>query len=147
MYVDAHLVLSSEQDLSQTVATYNSTNVIDFGDGSTTDAEGVLALGGGHPIYVKIVVVEAFAGSGASVQFQLETDYAVAFGGTPVVLAQTAAIGVASLTAGTEITLSFLPEHVERYVRVNYVISGATTTAGTCDAFLVIDRQDGADVN
>lgn len=148
MYLDAHLVLSSEQDISQTAGTYNSTNVIDFGDGSTTDADGVLALGGGHPIYVKIVIVEAVTSAGAAtVQFQLETDYAEAFDGSSVVLAETEAIGKATLVAGYECTLSMVPEQVERYLRVNYIIGTATTTAGTVDAFLVLDRQDGDNVN
>lgn len=149
MIIDSHLMLSSEQDLSQTVATYNSTNVIDFGgSGTTADADGVLEFGGGNPIGVVIQVIEAFtSGGAATVQFQIQTDYAEAFGGSAVVLAETEAIGYATLTAGYEVTLSFLPEQCERYLRVNYIIAGATTTAGTCDAFLLLDRQNGDNVN
>ena len=145
MYLDAHQVFSSEQTLTPIAAsTVASTNVIDFGDGSTTDADGSLELGGGEPVRLVIRIVDAVTTGGTTyVQFQLLTDYAVAFGGSAVSIAETYAIGTAVLVAGYEITLSFLPDQVERYLRVNYIISGNDTTAGSVDAFLVIDRQAG----
>ncbi len=154
MYLDGHLVFSSEQTLTPIAAgSEPSDNIIDFGglaaaDGGVADGTGVLPLGGGEPIKVVIRLIDAVTTGGTTyVQFQLETDDAIALGTNNVVISQTAAIGTATLIAGYEVTLSFVPDQCKRYLRVNYVISGNDTTAGSVDAFLVVDAQAGETVN
>ncbi len=82
----------------------------------------------------------AIAGAGASVQFVLQTATDAAFT-TPREFPLTAAIGVASLTANTMQYRGRLPIGLLRYLRVVYRVSGAATTAGTVNAYMVKDEQ------
>lgn len=125
MIFDKQNQFSWQQDLSQTAATYPSTNVIDLG----VDRD----IGKGEPIPILIKVIEAFVGSGATVQVLLETDDNAAHASAET-LWDSGAIGVATLVAGYEFLLNFIPRTNQRYLRLTYTIATATTTAGTISA-------------
>jgi hypothetical protein len=135
MYVDKQLLLSANQDLSQTAGTYVSENLIDLGVAAKRD------LGAGKPVAVVICVDEAFASAGAAtVVFSLLTNNEEDLTTTPTTLYSTPAIAYTELTLGKVIALPF-PQgrSTQRYVGVSYTIAGATTTAGTCSAFIAFD--------
>jgi len=136
MILDAHALFSDDQDLSQTVATYNSTNVLDFA------AAGIDA---GAPLRIVIQVTEAFtSGGAATLQVQVAGDAASAAFGAEVILAQTPALALATIAVlGYQIALNVVPSTALRWMRLNYVIGGATTTAGTVTAGIILDNQDG----
>jgi hypothetical protein len=50
-------------------------------------------------------------------------------------------LAVANVVAGTEMLGVPLPTNLQRYIRVAYVIGTAALTAGTFNAFLLVDRQ------
>lgn len=128
MYLDSQAEFSSKQDLSQAAGTYVSTNVIDAG---ADDADAGL----GQPnLFVHFSVPEAFVGVGATVDIQVFTDNAEAFGTESQVVA-TGPLSIAQLNGG--IAPLKLPIGLKRYTRLKYVIAGATTTAGQITAGLV----------
>jgi len=136
MYVDKQLLLSDSQDLSQTAATYSSTNIIDL---TAVGRE----IGQGKPVGVVVVVDEAFASSGAAtVVFSLVANDDEDLTTSATVLYATPAIGYASLTLGKVIVLPIpvgrIPTDAQ-YIGVTYTIGAATTTAGTCSAFLAFE--------
>ena len=51
-----------------------------------------------------------------------------------------AAIAAATLVAGYRFSLSTVPEHMQRYSRIYYTVTGTPTT-GTIQASLDLDRQ------
>ena len=135
-YVDKLLLLSENQDLSQSQAAYSSSNIIDL------EADG-REIGKGKPVAVVINVDEAFASAGAAtVKFSVVVNDDEDLTTTPTVLVETPAIGYAELTLGKEIVLPIpvgrMPTDA-RYLGVVYTIGGATTTAGTCTARLAFD--------
>lgn len=150
MLFDKQLMLSEAQDLSQTAATYNSTNVIDLGASGVTGAGATLNgnLGLGEPVRMSVQVVEAFAGATATVDIRI-VGSASSDLSTPTVLASTGATAVAGLIAGAKPAAVniYLPPTTLRYLGILYVIATATTTAGTITAGLVLDRQSGGGVN
>ncbi len=137
MFVDYQLLLSDSQDLSQTQADYSSSNIIDLS--SATGRE----IGRGKAIAVVITVDEAFDSSGsATVTFHLVVNADEDLTTTPTVLYETPAIAYTALTKGKVIVLPIPVGRIastDRYFGVIYAIGGATTTAGTCSAFLAFD--------
>ncbi len=125
MYLDKQNLYSEDQALTATAA---STNVIDH-----TVAE----TGPGEAVEIIAQVTEDFAG-GTSVAVTLQTDSDEAFG-TAQDVVSTAAVAVASLTAGYQFRLSTLPVGLAQYTRLNYTVVG-TPTAGTVTAGLALDR-------
>ena len=86
-----------------------------------------------------VQVNTAFAG-GTSVQVSLETHTASDFSAARTVLAQTAAVPLASLTAGAVLFRGRIPKGLKQYVAV--VLTGVGTfTAGKVDAFLTPSSQ------
>lgn len=126
MWLDKEQMFSEAQDISQTAATYNSTNVIDLGGPYK---------GEGEPIEVLIQIIAALVGSSSTLQVILQTDSDVAFG-SPKTLWDSGAIAEATLVAGYKFPLRVLPNGSERYLRITYTIGTATTTAGTITAGL-----------
>jgi hypothetical protein len=127
MIRDAENIFSTSQALTATAA---STDVIDLG------ANGDL---GRASMRFRASVATAFSG-GTSVQFVLQTDDNSGFS-SATALFTSAAIAVASLTAGAVVVDIPVPSTTERYLRVNYVVVG-TPTAGAVDAFLVLDTPN-----
>lgn len=125
MIIDKQLEMSSAQVVTAAAA---STNVIDLG--SAGDAVE-------HELYVVVQVdtTTDSAGDAAVCTFKLETSVDEAFT-SPIVLAATAAIPQASLTAGAIPVKMRLPIGCKRYFRVYYGVATADFTAGKFNAFL-----------
>jgi hypothetical protein len=144
MLLDLENLFSDEQDLSQTVASYLSTNTVDLGATATPVVASPLKSDVGQSrIDILVQVIEAFtsANSTATVQFQVVMADDAALSSNLVVAQETPAIVVTALTQGYRAALS-VPKSVitKRYLGVRYVIGVQTTTAGTCTAGLLLDR-------
>lgn len=128
MIIDRFNEFSDAQAVTASAA---STNVVDL-----------KALGGieGKPYYLHIQVPTTVTADGsATVTFALQTDSAEAFG-SAVTLWSSAAIGKASLAAGTKvIRLALNGLALDRYLRVYYTVATGPLTAGKFDAFLSAD--------
>ena len=130
MIYDKLNTFGTEQAVTATAA---STDIIDLG--------AVRDIGNGEPMELVILCTESATASGsATVTFALQTDDNDGFS-SAATLASTAAIGKASLTAGTEVLRVKVPLDVERYLRVNYTVATGPLTAGKFTAFLAADRQ------
>lgn len=132
MILDTQTRFSDAQSIAAAAGTVASTNYYDTG--ATAD------VGVGQEEYIVVTVGTAVVGAGASVQFVLQSDDNTSFS-SPNTFPLTAAVAVASLTANSTQVRARLPIGLERYIRVAYIISGATTTAGTATAYLTNDVQ------
>ena len=107
---------------------------------------------GGHKPLVESVIGTALVGAGASVncQFQGAVDTGAGGGylpGTWITLVETGAIAIANLTAQAvlgrfDFPPAFPAGTLPRYLRLNYVISGAAVTAGTIAFAIVTMARD-----
>ncbi|MGE0745292.1 MAG: Bbp16 family capsid cement protein [Rhodospirillales bacterium] len=137
MILDSSLEYSNAQDLSQSTGTYVSTNVVDHG---AANANPGLLLNA----HVALWLPEAFTSGGSAtmdLQFQTATDEAFT---SPVVLYSTGAIGYATWNTNARTNGPFqfkLPNGILRFTRLAYVIAGATTTAGTGTAGIILTPQ------
>ena len=122
MILDYENTYSDDQAITATAV---STNVIDHT---------VADIGPGEPVQIVVQVTEAF--DAGTLQVVLQTDSDEAFG-TAVDLQTTAAI--ATPAVGYQFALSILPENMNIYSRLNYVVTGTPTT-GTVVAGLALDR-------
>lgn len=110
-----------------------STNVLDHGAAGETI---------GEELYLHIFCDEAAEADGlATVTFSLETDDVDSFVGATT-LWSSAAIGKASLLAGTTVTRVRMPKGRERFTRVRYAVTTGPLTAGKFSAFLSPSVQD-----
>ncbi|MEQ9347741.1 MAG: hypothetical protein RIG26_14975 [Thalassospira sp.] len=138
MIFSEELMFSDSQDVSQAAGTYNSTNIIDTGaPGTVYGAAAALArnVGPGTPVPILVQLVETVtSGGAATMQFQIETADELAFDTTNVVVAQSRVYALADLVAGLKWGVGVLPNDMKRFIRVNYVIGTATTTAGLATA-------------
>lgn len=122
--------------------TANFGDVIDLGTGSATDP------GHGETVYLVVMVATTVTSAGAAtVAFQLASDSStsLATNGTQTIHFTSAAIGKASLTAGTQVLCVPLPSGdlsaYERYLGCQIIIGTAALTAGAFDAFLTKDPR------
>ena len=125
------MILSTEDLFSNDQAittTADSTNIIQMPANSAH----------GQPMHVLIQVTTSFAG-GTSIAFDLETDATAAFP-SPVDIATVAAVATATLVAGYEINIPFMPLNNEGFLRLEYTVVG-TMTAGNITAGIVFDKQ------
>uniref|UniRef100_A0A6M3KIC6 Uncharacterized protein n=1 Tax=viral metagenome TaxID=1070528 RepID=A0A6M3KIC6_9ZZZZ len=135
MYIDANLAIVTSQDLgdSQAPATVLGENSVDLGAAKD--------LSKGKQLYVIITVEESFVGN-TSVTFQVITDSVATLADTPTVHASTAAIAVASLTAGRAPIVIPIANPLgveEQYLGIQFVIAGGTGTAGIVSACIGFD--------
>lgn len=112
--------------------------------GSQIDLTTARDMGDGEQMYLVISVDTAAASGGsATATFQLASDAsaAVATDGSATVHAQTAAIPVASLTAGAQFVIPLPSEGnaYERYLGLLQVTGTAAFTAGKVNAFITHD--------
>ena len=133
MILDSQEQFSSLQSIVSAAGDVVSTNAYDTGAAAD--------VGVGEELYLVTRAGTAAAGAGATVQVVLQTADDAAFTTNLTEFPQTAALGVAAVTANTEISKQRLPIGLRRYLRVVYRVAGAATTAGTMDAFLVKDVQ------
>ena len=128
-----------------TMARFSNAQAVNAGAGDVVstdiyDTGSAADVGIGEELFLQINVNAAITGAGASVQFVLQTDDNSGFSSAKE-FPLTAAIAVASLTIGSRQYLGRLPVNLERYLRLVYRISGASTTAGTVTSFLTKNPQ------
>jgi hypothetical protein len=146
MIFSKNLTFSERQDVSQVQGTYPSTNVIDTGAPGTVFGHAAALkrnVGPGKYVPILIQMVEGLdsAGGVSTIQFQIETADEEAFDTTEVVIAQSRAYTEAEAVAGLQFGVAVLPNDCKRYLRVNYVIGGETSTVGLATAGIVLGVQ------
>jgi hypothetical protein len=147
MLLDKQLEFSNAQDIGQVVATYLSTNVIDFGAVGSVVQGGTAPfdVGSGDHLYLDVRVNEAMDSAGAAT-------LAIQFVGADNALLTTNAVVYYEMAATAYTTFiadykppllhgQVLPHSAKRYFGFKYIIAGATSTAGTITARLVLNRQ------
>lgn len=127
--------------LQAITATAASADTIDLGPLSgTPTANTIRNIGVGEEIYLVVRVGQAF-NTLTSLTVDVQTDDNTGFSSATVV-ATTGAIPLAQLTANTVVRVFALPPaNYERYIRLNYTVTGTNPTQGTVDAFLAHDVQ------
>lgn len=139
MIFDATLTFSSEQAITADAA---STNYIDLGATGTPYGGSALVrdIGPGCCIPIAICVTAAF-NTLTSLTIQLQVDDNTSFSSATTVASVT--VPLADLTAGKIIEgLDWIPSGTdERYVRLNYDVTGTNPTTGKITAGIVAARQ------
>lgn len=130
MLFDAKLLMSSAQAITASAV---STDTIDRGD--TKD----VGKAGDIPILVQ--VVEAF-NTLTSLTVELQTDDNSAFS-TPRSLFSVV-VPLADLKLGYQIPVITLPQKTERFLRLNYTVTGTNPTLGKVTAGVVAGVQTNA---
>lgn len=155
MILDAFLQFDSGANLAQVVGTYNSANVIDLhmaGIPVLANNQGARDIGVGDDPALKLLiqVSTTFTSGGAGtlqVVLQGATDNGA---GAPAAYSTwwtSPAYPLATLVQGARLFDMDMPRPpdgvaIPRFLRLNYIIGGATMTAGVCQAYIVIDRMD-----
>ncbi|WP_076738221.1 Bbp16 family capsid cement protein [Cronobacter sakazakii] len=130
MLLDQQALFSAAQAITASSA---STNVIDTG--SSLDS----GKGGDVPLLIQ--VVEGFNNL-TSLAVTVQTDDNSAFSSATDVITMT--IPLASLTLGYKTPVINLPMKLERYVRLNYTVTGTAPTTGKVTAGVVGGVQTNA---
>ena len=120
MLLDQQALFSAAQAITASAA---STNVIDTGSNKDVGKYGDIPL--------LIQVVEGFNNL-TSLTVTVQTDDSAAFSSPTDVLAMT--IPVASLVLGYKSPVITLPMKMERYIRLNYTVTGTAPTTGKVTA-------------
>ncbi|MER3562022.1 hypothetical protein J8764_11740 [Klebsiella pneumoniae] len=120
MLLDQQALFSAAQDITATAA---STNVIDTGSNKDVGKYGDIPL--------LIQVVEGFNNL-TSLTVTVQTDDNSAFSSAADVLSMT--IPLASLVLGYKSPVITLPMKMERYIRLNYTVTGTAPTTGKVTA-------------
>lgn len=155
MILDALLQFDSAVNLALGVGTINSTNVLDLGLlGIPTSASGGGArdIGMGEDPMMKLfsVVTTAFTSGGAgtlALTLQGAADNGSGAPSTYTTYWTSPTYALATLAGGAELANIDMPKvpagaAVPRFLRMQYIIGGATMTAGIVQSELVIDRFD-----
>jgi hypothetical protein len=139
MIFDRSLLLSNAQAIT---ATARSTDVIDLlGMGTVYKAAAALPrdLGKGNQIPFLVQIVETFNNL-TSLRIDIDVDDNSAFSSAKTVASQT--ILLADLKAGKQIAFADLPNGIdERYLSVNYTVTGAAPSTGKVTAGVVMGVQ------
>lgn len=121
-------------------ASADSTNVIDTGvRGTPFDAAAALNgdIGKGNPVCVLIQVTEDFNNL-TSLEIKISTGAATTLGTT--VISKT--VLLADLVAGYQFPVQFLPHEItERYLGIEYVVTGTAPTTGKITAGITLGNQ------
>lgn len=128
MYVDYETLMSDDQAITATAA---STNLIDLG----ADVD----IGKGEPVNILVQVTEAFNNL-TSLAIALQTDDNTGFSSATTLYTETLAL--AALVVGARIRMQHMPADNERYLRMNYTVTGTAPTTGQVTAGVVGDIQD-----
>lgn len=124
MILDQNLVLSDGQAITATAA---STNIIDLSVARD--------VGPGYELPLLIQVGEAFNNL-TSLTIDVQTDDNSSFS-SPTSLASQV-IPLAALTVGAKSAIQCIPVGTERYLRVNYTVTGTAPTTGKVTAAIVV---------
>lgn len=139
MIFDTQSLFSDAQAIT---ANAPSTNVIDLGTSGTPKhaaAPMTRDVGKARPVPLRIQAVEAFNNL-TSLTITLQVDDDVAFGSAKNVTAIT--VLAADLVAGYVAPIVYLPRGTdERYVRLNYDVTGTNPTTGKITAGLVFGND------
>lgn len=130
MILDKLLMLSEAQAVTASAA---STDVIDLGpiDGTRRD------IGVGYPLELFVNVnTTATAAGAATVNFQLQTS---PDNSTWTTLTSSGDLALTALTAGKRVMSQKVPQGVQRYLRLNYVVGTGPLTAGAFTAGINLD--------
>lgn len=145
MIVDSSLLLSNHQAIT---ATAKSTETLDLGENGTT-AYGPSSttlkkhLGRGICVPLLIQVTEDFAGL-TSLAVELRMSASSNMASPTVLLSQE--VPVAKLKAGFKFNIDQLPAEItQRYVDLNYTVTGGPATAGKIFAGFVTAVEDAYD--
>ncbi|MHB0838782.1 Bbp16 family capsid cement protein [Klebsiella grimontii] len=130
MLLDQQALFSAAQAITATAA---STNVIDTGSNKDVGKYGDIPL--------LIQVVEAFNNL-TSLTVTVQTDDNSAFSSAADVLTMT--IPLASLVLGYKSPVITLPMKMERYIRLNYTVTGTAPTTGKVTASITGGVQTNA---
>lgn len=161
MILDALLQFSGNQSLIHATGDLDSTNTIDFGLGSSSDPAipsganggGARDMGVGDNPALKLLVqigteVDS-AAEGATLQVILKgaPDDGTGAPGAFTAWWSSPAYAEATLVAGTRLLDMDFPRPpagvaMPRFVKLTYTIGGEAITAGTVNAYIVIDRDD-----
>ena len=156
MILDALLQFDAAINLAQVAGSYNSTNILDLGGPAIpalASGQGARDIGIGDDPTMKLLVqvTTTFTSGGAgtlAVNFQGNTDNG---SGAPTATWTTwytsPTYALATLVAGARLYDMDMPRPpdgiaIPRFVRMSYIIGGATMTAGNLSAFIVLDRMD-----
>lgn len=130
MILDKLLMFSEAQAVTASAA---STDVIDLGpiDGTRRD------IGVGYPLelFVNVNTTAAAAGA-ATVNIQLQTS---PDNSTWTTLTSSGDLALSALTSGRRVMSQKVPQGVQRYLRVNYVVGTGPLTAGAFTAGINLD--------
>jgi len=137
MIFSAQQLFSDDQAIT---ASSDSTNVIDLGTpGTPYGAASALNqdIGKGSMIPLLVQVTEAFDNL-TSLEIKVSTGSTTALGTT--VISQT--VLLADLVAGKQIAIQVLPNDItERYLGIEYVVTGTAPTAGKVTAGITMGNQ------
>jgi hypothetical protein len=159
MILDALLQFDAGNNLAQVVGTYVSQNVIDLhinappGVPVLLNGQGARDIGIGDDPAMKLLVqvITAFTSAGAAtlaVSLQGATDNGAGLPAAFTTWYTSPVYALATIAvAGARLMDMDMPRPpagvaIPRFLRLSYAIAGATTTAGTINAYLVIDRWD-----
>ncbi|OHV24942.1 hypothetical protein EOS93_25205 [Rhizobium sp. RMa-01] len=133
MIFDNQSMLSNAQAITATAA---SSNTLDLGP----IASGVVRdIGKGKPIPFRLQVVESFNNL-TSLTIELQTDDNSGFTSAKTVWTQT--VLLANLTAGKVLLPEWVPRGTdEKYVRLNYTVTGTAPTTGKITAGVTMGNQ------
>ncbi|TIT90394.1 MAG: hypothetical protein E5W41_00275 [Mesorhizobium sp.] len=133
MIFDMQTLLSDAQAITATAA---STNIIDLGPINSGFARDI---GKGKPIPLRIQLVEAFNNL-TSLTIALQVDDNSGFASPKTVWSQT--VVLADLIAGKVIVPEYITRGTdERYMRLNYTVTGTAPTTGKITAGVVAGAQ------
>lgn len=130
MYIDSQETFADAQSVAAAAGDIVSTNVYDTGAAAD--------VGNGEELFLFAKMNAALAGVGASIQVVLQHSTDNASFTDAMVLP---AVATANATANAVLARAALPIGLNRYLRVVFRISGATTTSGTASAYIVKDVQ------
>jgi len=137
MIFSAQQLFSDDQAIT---ASADSTNVIDLGvAGTPYDAAAALNqdIGKGSKIPLLVQVTEAFDNL-TSLEIKVSIGSTTALG--TAIVSQT--ILLADLVAGKQISIEVLPNDItERYLGIEYVVTGTAPTAGKITAGITMGNQ------
>lgn len=133
MLADFQNIVSDKQSIAAVVSTLVSTNVIDLRAVGTIPQGGspIADVGRAWDINWATQITTTVTGGASTVDFRICSSAANDLS-TPTVLVSSGAIAIATLVANYFVPACTrqIPFITQRYLGMNYVIAGATTTAG-----------------
>ena len=128
MIIDSTNMFSDQQVITATAV---STNVIDLGVSRD--------IGRGTAIPLLVLVNESF-NTLTSLTVSVQTDSDEAFGTVKTLVSQT--IALADLVSGKNFDFKVIPTGTDRYLRLNYTVTGSNPTTGKITAAVTMGNKE-----